>query len=81
MAETYGLNDSDEESKEEGSEGSRAAEAGPSEPAPLVQITPESTKTKQKTTPKSTGGTRKKRTNAKGEEDGFDLCEKTVEDI
>ena len=32
-------------------------------------------------TPKATGGTRKKRTNAKGEDDGFDLCEQTVKDI
>ena len=31
--------------------------------------------------PKTTGSTRKKRTNAKGKEDGFDFCEQTVKDI
>ena len=74
------MEDSDEESTKEGSEES-GARAGPSEPAPPVEVIPESAKTKRKTTPKSTGGTRKKRTNAKCKEDSFDLCEQTVKGI
>jgi hypothetical protein len=48
---------------------------------PPEQVTPEPKKTKRKTTPKSTGGVRKIRKNAKGEDCGFDLCAQTVEDI
>ena len=51
------------------------------EPAPPVEVTPESAKTKNKRTLKTIGSTRKKKTNAKGEEDGFDLCKQTVKDI
>ena len=80
MVEAYGFEDLDEESTKEGSEES-GAEAGPSEPVPPVEVTPESAKTKRKTTPKSIGGTRKKKTNTKGKEDGFDLCEQNVKDI
>ena len=81
VAEAYGFDDSDEDLEQKDSEGSGAAGAGPSELAPPTQVTPKLAKTKRKTTPKSTGRAQKKRTNAKGEEDGFNLCEKTVEDI
>ena len=46
-----------------------------------MEVTPESAKAKKKQTPKTTESTRKKRTNAKGEEDDFGLCEQTVKDI
>ena len=81
VAEAYGFEDSEEESNGEDSEESGPGEASPSEPASPVEVTPESAKTKWKQTPKTTGSTRKKRTNAKGEEDGFDLCKQTVKDI
>ena len=74
------MEDSDEESTKEGSEES-GARAGPSEPAPPVEVTSDSAKTKRKTTPKSTAGTRKRRTNANGKEDNFELCEQTMKDI
>ena len=81
MEEAYGFEDLDEESKEDGAEETGGAGAGPSEPAPLEQVTPEPKKTKRKTTPRSTGGTREIRKNTKGEDCGFDLCEQTVENI
>ena len=81
VAEAYGFDDLDEESKEDGAEETGGAGAGPSEPAPLEQVTPEPKKTKRKTTPTSIGGIREIRKNAKGEDCGFDLCTQTVEDI
>ena len=54
VEEAYGFEDSDEESKEGGAEETRAVGAGPSEPAPSEQVTPEPKKTKRKTTPRST---------------------------
>jgi hypothetical protein len=80
VAEAYDFKDS-EESTDEDTKGSEAGEVGPSEPAPPVEVTPKSAKTKRKTTPKSTGGTRKKRISAKGKEDGFNLCEQSMKDI
>ena len=74
MEEAYRFEGSDEETKEDRTEGTGAAGAGPSEPAPLKQVTPESKKTKRKTTPRSTGGVREINKNAKGEDCGFDLC-------
>ena len=81
MEDAYGFEVSDEEGKEAESEEPGTTGAGPSEPTPPEQATPERKKTKRKTTPKSTGGVRKIRKNAKGEDCGFDLCAQTVEDI
>ena len=55
--------------------------AGPSEPAPPEQVTPESKKTKRKTIPRSTGGFWEIRKNAKGQDCRFDLCAQFVENI
>ena len=81
VEEAYGFEDLDEEEKEAGTEEPEIAGAGPSEPAPPVQVTPEPKKTKKKTTSKSTGGIRETRKNARGEDCGFDLCAQTVADI
>jgi hypothetical protein len=81
VEDAYGFEASDEEGKEAESEEPGTTGAGPSEPTPPEQVTPEPKKTKRKTTPKSTGGVRKIRKNAKGEDCGFDLCAQTVEDI
>ena len=80
VAKASGFEDSEEESPSSDSEES-GPEAGPSKPAPPTKVTPKLAKTKRKQTPKATGSTRKKRTNTKGEDDGFDLCEQTVKHI
>ena len=81
MEEAYGFEGSDEDAKEDGEEEAGTAGAGPLEPVSPEQVTPKPKKTKRKTTPKSTGGVREIRKNAKGEDCGFDLCAQTVEDI
>ena len=80
VAEAYDFEDSEEDSPSSDSEESGPG-ADPSEPTPPAEVTPESAKTKRKQTSKATGGTRKKNTNAKGKDDGFDICEQTVKDI
>ena len=80
VAEAYGFKDSEEDSPSSDSEESGPG-ADPSEPTPPAEVTPESAKTKRKQTPKAAGSTWKKRTNAKGEGDGFDLREQMIKDI
>ena len=63
----YGFGDSEEESRRNDSEDPGTAGAGSSEPAPPEQVNPESMKIKRKTTPRSTGGFREIRKNAKGQ--------------
>jgi hypothetical protein len=77
----YGFGDSGKESKKDDLEAPGTADAGPSEPAPLEQVTAESKKTKRKTTPRSSGGFREIRKNAKGQDCGFDLYAQFVENI
>ena len=80
VAKAYGFDDDKEYPLSSDSEESESG-AGPSELAPPAEVTPESTKTKREQTPKTPESTWKKKRNAKGEEDGFNLCKQMVKDI
>jgi hypothetical protein len=81
VEEAYGFEDSGEESKKDDPLDPGTTGAGPSQPVPPEEVTPEAKKTKRKTTPRATGGSRETRRNPQGTDCGFALCMQSVENI